>query len=135
MTENQKIWVELVNYDGSLYAKAKIPDNYRQGVQKVLDSSRGYALRLTRDDGMTVWIGLGFHDRNDAFDFNECFIDFEKQRDRERNPQSYAVGNVDMSAFKLRPGQKLKIGGAGGGNNAGLWDDPFGNEQGNDNGG
>lgn len=113
MAEDLKIWVELINYDNTLYAKAVIPERIQDGVQKVMDSSRGYALRLTSDDGRTMWIGLGFHDRNDAFDFNETFKEFAKQRDQELNPQKYAMSDVDMTAFALKPGQKLVIGGGG----------------------
>lgn len=80
-------------------------------MQKTQDSSRGYALRLTSDDGRTMWIGLGFHDRNDAFDFFSAFQRFEEQRDMERNPQKYHQSSMDMSKFRMNPNQKIVIGG------------------------
>ena len=37
-----------------------------------------------------MWVGLGFHDRNDAFDFQVCFQDFKDRREQEKNPSKLA---------------------------------------------
>ena len=90
MVEGQNIWVDLVNDDQTIYATAKMPEDYREGVRKASDSSRGYALRLTSDDGRTMWVGLCFHDRNHAFEFYAQFDRFHEQREMERNPGLYS---------------------------------------------
>lgn len=51
MTESQKIWVEFKNFDGQLYAKAIMAQNFRLSLEKTVDSARGFAIKLTNDDG------------------------------------------------------------------------------------
>ena len=109
MNEDDKIWVELVNFDSTLYAKAVIAENYKESVQKAVDSSRGYGLRLTSDDGRSMWVGMGFHDRNDAFDFYASFEDYEKKRDMKRNPEKYSIKNTKAMDFSLKEGEVLDI--------------------------
>lgn len=109
MGEGDKIWVELMNYDETMYAKALIAENFRDSVQKAVDSSRGYALRLTNDDGRAMWVGMGFHDRNDAFDFYATFEDFDKKRDMRRNPGKYAANTIQTKDFSLKSGELLAV--------------------------
>ena len=79
--EGEFLTVELVNYDGTIYSKAKIPENYDSSIEKCKDSSRGYAIKLTNEnDGRFAWAGLVFHDRNAAFDF---YVTFEEQLKRK----------------------------------------------------
>lgn len=112
MNQDQQVWVDLVNYDNTPYAKAMMPPSYKDGVQKAIDSSRGYALRLTNEDGRAMWVGLKFHDRNQAFDFYTTFDWLWKQFDRENNPQDISKGQDFAFGSKLAPGQKINIGGS-----------------------
>lgn len=129
MSCNEKLEVELRNYDETLYAKALIADDFTESVQKPVDSSRGYALRLTSDDGRTMWVGLKFHDRNEAFDFNEVFIIHQNNKQKEQQAHFSSQEKADLTQFQLRPGQKISIGGVKNDNEfdgAGLFDNPFG---------
>lgn len=140
MSNNDELEVEMRNYDNTLYAKSKIASDFSESVQKPVDSSRGYALRLTSEDGRTMWVGLKFHDRNEAFDFHEAFIIQKNNRQKEQQAKMNMNQQVDMSGFKLQPGQKIQIGGVGNTNNGfnggGLFDNPFGaSNNGNSNSG
>jgi Protein of unknown function (DUF1681) len=104
MSINDVLEVELRNYDETLYAKAKIAEDFTDSVQKPVDSSRGYALRLTSDDGRTMWVGLKFHDRNEAFDFYEAFIMNQNNKEKEQMAKLSSNEHVDMTAFRLQPG-------------------------------
>ena len=127
--------VKFINYDGTEYAKARIASNYKESIEKTIDSSRGYAVRLTADDGRQMWVGLRFHDRNDAFDFNAAFEDFERKRNMEKNPHLFKNQNRPQVDFSLKPGQMINIQlGAGDQNKAqvqtqntggAMWDNPF----------
>ena len=105
-TDEEFLTVELVSYDGSLYAKAKIPTNYSTSVEKCKDSSRGYALKITNDnDNRFAWVGLVFHDRNAAFDF---FVTFDEQLRRKN--KVYEPIKIDPNLnFKLQKGKKIKL--------------------------
>lgn len=120
-----------MTFEGVEYAKATIAENFKDSVQKVVDSSRGYAIRLTSDDGRNMWVGMGFHDRNDAFDFYAAFEDFQKKREMERNPHLFKNVNKKQIDFSLKPGQliNLNIGGGTTGTQPTvsdtLWENPF----------
>lgn len=86
-TDGDFLTVEFVNYDGSIYSKAKIPENYSSSIEKCTDSSRGYAIKLTNDiDGRFAWSGLVFHDRNAAFDFYVTFDEQIKRKEKMAKP-------------------------------------------------
>lgn len=123
--------VRFMSFEGQEYAKATIAENFKDSVQKVIDSSRGYAIKLTSDDGRSMWVGIGFHDRNDAFDFYAAFEDFQKKREMDRNPHLFKNQNKQSKNYRLQPGQNivLNIGAdstTGGISNPDLmWENPF----------
>jgi hypothetical protein len=120
-----------MSFEGQEYAKSVIADNFKDSIQKVIDSSRAYAIKLTSDDGRSMWVGIGFHDRNDAFDFFVAFEDFQKKREMERNPHLFKNQNKQVKNFRLQPGQNivLNIGAEGTTTEPGtsdlMWENPF----------
>lgn len=91
---------------GELFAIA--PYKYDgKGVMSVLDSSRFFTIRVVNGT-MTAVLGLGFADRNQAFEFNVALQDFRKHSNfSERLP------NVTRD-FSLKEGQKIHINVGGG---------------------
>ncbi|PIK60792.1 putative adaptin ear-binding coat-associated protein 1 [Apostichopus japonicus] len=55
---------------GELFAKAPIPSYPGEAVESVLDSSRYFVIRIEDESGKKAFIGIGFQDRADSFDFN-----------------------------------------------------------------
>ena len=47
-------------------------------MEKVLDSSRYFVLRIEDGSGRAAFIGMGFNERNDAFDFTAAIQDHQK---------------------------------------------------------
>ena len=47
-------------------------------MEKVLDSSRYFVLRIVDDGGRAAFIGMGFNERNDAFDFTAAIQDHKR---------------------------------------------------------
>ena len=86
-----------------------MPKNYHEAIQKTVDSTRGFALRLQDSNQRFAWVGLAFRDRNDAFDFNVSFSDFEKKLDLENNPEKYANEFKSDKNFSLNSGEKVKL--------------------------
>src|SRR3989338_4825891 len=74
--------VRFKNADGTEFAVC--PVSSKQSVQKVLDSSRYFAVRISDGQGRTVVIGVGFAERSAAFDFSASLQDQEKKVTQEK---------------------------------------------------
>lgn len=86
-TNPEFLTVEFLNFDGTVYSLAKIPENYSSSIEKCIDSSRGYAIKITNEtDGRFAWAGLVFHDRNAAFDFYVTFDEQLKRKEKLAKP-------------------------------------------------
>ncbi|KAL8055226.1 hypothetical protein ABFX02_04G043100 [Erythranthe guttata] len=69
---------------GELFAACFVNPGQREAaVESVLDSSRYFVLRIEDGRGKYAFIGLGFNERNEAFDFNVALSDHEKYVKRE----------------------------------------------------
>ncbi|CAJ1359774.1 unnamed protein product [Effrenium voratum] len=92
---------------GNLFAQCAIPNgDYDSYVERVLDSSRYFVLKITNGD-RHAFIGLGFEDRNDAFDFNCTLSDFKSTWiDRKEESAADMMPAKDLS---LKEGQTIKI--------------------------
>jgi len=58
---------------GELFAQVTYASPWNQ-VEPVLDSSRYFVLRVEGDGGKRAYIGMGFAERGDAFDFQVSLI-------------------------------------------------------------
>ncbi|CAF92398.1 unnamed protein product [Tetraodon nigroviridis] len=63
---------------GELFAQAPVREYPGVAVETVSDSSRYFVLRIQDDNGRSAFIGVGFGDRGDAFDFNVALQDHFK---------------------------------------------------------
>jgi hypothetical protein len=95
---------------GKLFAQCLIPNGeHTKYVDHVKDSSRYFVLKITNGE-RHAFIGLGFEERNDAFDFKSALSDFKEQfvnRDAEANAPSKIQGpGKDLS---LKEGQKISL--------------------------
>lgn len=108
------IFVEAVVVNGEI-------DNY---VERTPDSSRYFAIRVEDPKtGRKAFLGLGFEDRNDAFDFNCTITDFKNRNEvvaeAEATPtKDYSLkeGEKIVVNFKgIKPKQKKKKDGGGAG--------------------
>ena len=109
ISKNNNVIINFLNPDNSVFACCPVPQRWEEAIQKCVDSSRGFAIRLQNLNGKYAWVGLAFRDRNDAFDFNVCFSDFEQKKDLEANPNKFAKEFENMQDFSIKDGQKLVL--------------------------
>ncbi|KAH9060114.1 adaptin ear-binding coat-associated protein 1 [Lactarius vividus] len=88
---------------GELFAKA-LYDPSAPSVEAVLDSSRYFVIRV-EDNGRKAYIGMGFAERSDSFDFNVALQDYTKRWKARMNPPSSAV-DADTPSPHIPPGPK-----------------------------
>ncbi|KAH6918442.1 adaptin ear-binding coat-associated protein 1 [Coprinopsis sp. MPI-PUGE-AT-0042] len=98
---------------GELFAKTPY-DPDRPAVEAVLDSSRYFVVRV-EDAGKKAYIGMGFAERTDSFDFNVALQDYAK---RYKASKSVAADTEEIESsapagpkkdYTLKEGQTFSI--------------------------
>ncbi|KAB0397222.1 hypothetical protein E2I00_015114 [Balaenoptera physalus] len=85
---------------GELFAQAPVEQYPGIAVETVTDSSRYFVIRIQDGTGRSAFIGIGFSDRGDAFDFNVSLQDHFK-------PKTTATGG--LSLLPPPPGGRVTI--------------------------
>ncbi len=95
------------------------------GVDRCVDSSRYFVLRIQNAEGRHTYIGLAFNERNDAFDFNTALEDSRREKEVERrlallgtNEDDDGGGYKKQVDYTMKVGEKIhvsipKLGGGG----------------------
>ncbi|CCI41108.1 unnamed protein product [Albugo candida] len=97
--------------NGSLFAACPMKRNGPTAVQKVVDSSRYFVLRVVdQNSGRHAFIGIAFENRSDAFDFNVALDDHQKELQREKNAADKERAGLNVTKdYSLKDGEKIKI--------------------------
>ncbi|KAI7903666.1 uncharacterized protein BX663DRAFT_507256 [Cokeromyces recurvatus] len=94
---------------GELFAMCPY-DIQSNSVEAVLDSSRYFVLKI-ENEGRHAFIGMGFQERSDAFDFNVTLQDFVKQlrAEKEANERTAQASTTPKMDYSLKEGQTINI--------------------------
>jgi len=93
---------------GELFAICPVDET---SVEPVADSSRYYVIRIEDGSGRRAFIGLGFTERNEAFDFNSALQDHKRYVKQEKDAQE-ALNRLDTEPkkdYSLPEGTKITI--------------------------
>ncbi|KAF9898180.1 Adaptin ear-binding coat-associated protein 2 [Lobosporangium transversale] len=115
ITQGKKCFIRLEDgKTGELFATCPYEEN-KGCVESVTDSSRYFVLRI-EDQGRHAFIGLGFLDRSEAFDFNVALQDHFKQLRAEEKAEELKKSGAQQPRldFSLKEGQTLSLTIAGG---------------------
>ena len=96
---------------GAIFAACPIAPNVAidKVVERTVDSSRYFVLTMTDKSGRKAYLGMGFDDRNDAFDFNASIQDFRRQREATTEIIQPVVSSIPAADLSLREGQKISV--------------------------
>lgn len=96
---------------GTIFAACPIPPNVAvdKVIERTVDSSRYFVLTMSDKSGRKAYLGMGFDDRNDAFDLNATIQDFKRQKEVPQEVVKPVVKIQPASDFSLKDGQKLTV--------------------------
>ncbi|KAI4810549.1 adaptin ear-binding coat-associated protein 1-like [Pseudochaenichthys georgianus] len=96
---------------GELFAQAPVEEFPGLTVETVSDSSRYFVLRIQDDSGRSAFIGIGFGDRGDAFDFNVALQDHFKwvKQDDEFKKQAQTPDTTPKLDLGFKEGQTITL--------------------------
>jgi hypothetical protein len=99
---------------GELYARAFLRDGEPHPVEAVIDSSRYFVLRIEEDIGGRLrhaFIGIGFRERTEAYDFQAALHDHMKYLDKKKTAEEMEQQYQNNSAvdYSLKDGETIVI--------------------------
>jgi len=89
---------------GDIFAVCPVKDG---AVDRCVDSSRYFVLRVENANGRHMYIGMAFNERNDAFDFNTALEDSAREKRAEANPAVLEQG--PPKDYSIKDGEKIHI--------------------------
>lgn len=94
---------------GAIFAACPVPPNTSidKIVERTVDSSRYFVLTMSDKSGRKAYLGMGFEDRNDAFDFNATLQDFRRQK--EASVEVIMPVQQKTADLSLKEGQKISV--------------------------
>lgn len=92
--------------NGELFAQAPIDTYPGSSVEAVSDSSRYFVIKVVDVGGRHAFIGIGFADRGDSFDFNVTLQDHFKREKVEDNATNADATPLDLG---FKEGETIKI--------------------------
>jgi len=92
---------------GETFANCAVNDT---AVEPVNDSSRYFVLRI-EDAGRHAFIGMGFAERSDAFDFSAALQDHKKfvKQSKEAENAAQNLSSVPHQDYSLKEGEKIHV--------------------------
>ena len=96
---------------GAIFAACPIPPGVavEKVVERTIDSSRYFVLTMSDKSGRKAHLGMGFDDRNDAFDFNATLQDFRRQNETPGEIIKPVISVAPAPDLSLREGQKISV--------------------------
>jgi len=93
---------------GTIFARASY--NNDQSVQPVLDSSRYFVIKVEDPaSGNRAFLGIGFTDRTESFDFNVALQDYDKRKNGPVAAEPAQASSAPKGDYSLKEGQTFSI--------------------------
>lgn len=112
VSKSEKCLVRLEDrFSGDLFGECPVDEWPSPAVESVLDSSRYFVLRLCDPTGRHAFVGIGFTDRGDSFDFNVAISDHFKWVKQSKQIEKDEVAHDAKPPMDLsfKSGETIKI--------------------------
>ncbi|CAF1025695.1 unnamed protein product [Didymodactylos carnosus] len=100
---------------GQHFATCPVESYPSIAVENVEDSTRYFVIRVQNDNGQQAFLGMGFNDRSDSFDFNVALQDHfkylkqAKQIEQEQKHPEQVTDRQPKLDLSFKEGQTIKI--------------------------
>ncbi|CBZ52671.1 hypothetical protein NCLIV_024590 [Neospora caninum Liverpool] len=99
-SKGRKCSIRLVDRQtGNLFAACPLPEKHEEAVERAVDSSRYFVVRLDNGKGRRAYVGVSFADRNDAFDFTCALNDEERAKSLQAYAETTSAESQTASPF------------------------------------
>jgi len=116
VSQGKTVLVRLIDpKTGELFATCPQTEPNSKAIDAVVDSSRYFVLRIDDGKGRHAFIGMGFRDRSDSYDFNATLMDHWKgvsrqaEADALRHEQEARAATEPLRDLSLKDGETLSI--------------------------
>ncbi|CAF1043876.1 unnamed protein product [Brachionus calyciflorus] len=111
IAKGEKLVIKLEDKNsGELFAACPVDTYPTPAVENVSDSARYFVINIRDESGRAAFIGIGFVDRSDSFDFNVALQDhfryLKKDEEMAKQPPLENEKKLDLS---FKEGQTIKI--------------------------
>ena len=90
---------------GDIFAICPIKDG---AVDRCVDSSRYFVLRIENANSRHMFVGMAFNERNDAFDFNTSLEDARREREAAKEPLE-KLPDLPSKDYSIKEGEKIRV--------------------------
>jgi len=90
----------------NLFAICPVRDG---AIDRCIDSSRYFVLRIENTSGRHMFIGVAFNERSDAFDFNAALEDIRREREAEVAHQHTSLEYEPSKDYSLKKGETIHV--------------------------
>ena len=108
INKGNKCIIQLMNDDKTSFAETVIEETYDKKIDRWYDSTRFFAILIENSSGQKANIGIGFTERNDAFDFISSLDDYTKEVRLSKGIDKYEVNDIEKD-FALKEGETIEI--------------------------
>ncbi|MGK3746552.1 MAG: hypothetical protein ACI8RD_012706 [Bacillariaceae sp.] len=91
---------------GDVFAVCPIKDG---AVDRCVDSSRYFVLKIENDNGRHMFVGVAFNERNDSFDFNTSLEDAKRERAAAKQTIENKLPNLPEKDYSIKEGEKIRV--------------------------
>jgi len=108
LSKGEQCVVKLEDAKGDLFATCTVTDS---SIEPVTDSSRYFVLKIEDGSGRHAFIGMGFAERSEAFDFSSALQDHHKYV-QQRKSEKDSVKRLETQPkldFSLPDGAKIHV--------------------------
>ena len=109
--KGQKCKVVFKKPDHSIYGYGFLSKDVEKHIEKCYDSMRFFGIKLMNEKNQSLLMGIGFDDRNVAFDFMQSLQKFQKNAEYDSKSEAPIVTDPSKPKqdYSLKEGEKLVL--------------------------